>query len=237
MQRWQGFDPSFAHDVFAILNAAEGRAPQDVQEDAADCCTIVSDDESVDARHEEKVSPLSTISDMLRPQAPVEARRLALSSLASLTNPELAGRVAASRISDELLGSESHRDLRRALALHIAKGGPWDFSRLKSLEVLSNVADCSQGSSLVELLSHNQDELLLRLVANVEDAARDPHGASLSCSVLEGVLTGSPRRGLPKGAAAEGLERALEEGAKVGRECHADLEERSTQCMESIRTR
>jgi len=104
-------------------------------------------------------------------------------------------------------------------------------SSLKCLEVLSNVTSSLKkgSSSLVNLLSQNDDEILLKLIVNIENAKINPRAADLSCVVLKNVksVVLSPYN---KGR----LSTALSEARLYGEESYLDLEVHAQQCLDLL---
>ena len=151
---------------------------------------------------------LRIISNMLCPQevgggndqevaVTVENQDLALDSLASLTSLENMGSKVAINVSNEFLTSETCADLRHVVFSnvgHPTRQDPQDCtvrtlsSTLQSLKVLANVSSYSQHSSkLGKLLSQNEDEILSKLIDNIENAKVNPQVADLSCIILKNI--------------------------------------------------
>ena len=194
---------------------------------------------------------MRVIADVLCPkddetEVTVEGRDFALSSLASLTSLDRMG-PTAERLSNDLLTSAAHDDLRRTVFSNICQEDPTNHrndipqrSILQSLEVMANVAASSRNPSrLAELLSQNDHDLLLKVIMNVENANVNPRAADLSCIVInnvcvsqdivEGLLSSSPSH------YKERLLAALANAVSCGGEIHAELERNSRRCLELLR--
>lgn len=268
VQRRLGFNLSYMHDVYAILDAAEGKL-QDYGEgnksgafqypsNYSDVGGDSDSDEDSDAlENTGGLTSLRVISDILVCPPPqedggddqevkVEARDFALSSLASLTSTASMGH-SASKFSNELLADEAYGDLREAVFSNVGPSratsshaqDPQDSlahntpqrSSLKCLEVLSNVTSSlkKDSSLLVNLLSQNDDEILLKLIVNIENAKINPRSADLSCVVLKnvkGVVLSPYNKGM--------LTTALTEARLYGEECYLDLEIHAQQCLDLL---
>ena len=101
------------------------------------------------------------------------------------------------KVSNEILTSETCADLRHVVFSnvgHPTRQDPQDCtvrtlsSTLQSLKVLANVSSYSQHSSkLGKLLSQNEDEILSKLIDNIENAKVNPQVADLSCIILKNI--------------------------------------------------
>ena len=266
VQRRSGFNLSYMHDVYAILDAAEGKLQEgsksggvcyptsnysDVGGDTTD-----SDEDLDTLENTGGLTSLRVISDILCPppqedggddqEVKVEARDFALSSLASLTSTASMGH-SASKFSNELLADEAYADLRQAVFSNVGPSratsshaqDPQDslsnntpqHSSLKCLEVLSNVTSSlkKDSSLLVNLLSQNDDEILLKLIVNIENAKINPRAADLSCVVLKnvkGVVLSPYNKGR--------LATALTEARFYGEESYLDLGVHAQQCLDLL---
>jgi len=268
VQRRSGFNLSYMHDVYAILDAAEGKQDYNGEGNKSGVCyptsnysdvggdTTDSDEDLDTLENTGGLTSLRVISDILCPplqedggddqEVKVEARDFALSSLASLTSTASMGH-SASKFSNELLADEAYADLRQAVFSNVGPSratsshaqDPQDSlaqntpqrSSLKCLEVLSNVTSSLKkgSSSLVNLLFHNDDEILLKLIVNIENAKINPRAADLSCVVLKNVevVVLSPYN---KGR----LSTALTDARLYGEECYLDLEIHAQQCLDLL---
>ena len=104
---------------------------------------------------------------------------------------------------------------------------------LQSLKVLANVS--SNSSKLGKLLSQNEDEILSKLIDNIENAKVNPQAADLSCIILKNI-EGTAASSLPP-QYKERLSKALMAAGRYGATCYADLEIHAQECMESINNR
>lgn len=198
---------------------------------------------------------LRIISNMLCPQevgggndqevaVTVENQDLALDSLASLTSLENMGSKVAINVSNEFLTSETCADLRHVVFSNVGHPTrlPQDCtvqqtlsSTLQSLKVLANVS--SNSSKLGKLLSQNEDEMLSKLIDNIENAKVNPQAADLSCVILKNIEgTAASSSSLPP-QYKERLSKALMAAGRYGATCYADLEIHAQECMESISNR
>ena len=264
VQRRSGFNLSYMHDVYAILDAAEGKLQEGNKSGAGICypsnySDVGAEDSDEDLDTLENTGGLTSlrvISDILCPppqedggddqEVKVEARDFALSSLASLTSTASMGH-SASKFSNELLSDEAYGDLRQAVFSNVGPSratsshaqDPQDSlahntpqrSSLKCLEVLSNVTSSlkKDSSLLVNLLNQNDDDILLKLMVNIENAKINPRAADLSCSVLknvEGVVLSPYNKGR--------LATSLTEARLYGEECYLDLEVHAQQCLDLL---
>ena len=215
VQRRMGFDLSYSQDVFAILDAAEGKAnaqdfsigmttPIYYEGTETECgCSSDDDDEDMDSlENTAGFTSLRVISDVLCPEdedkITVEGRDFALASLASLTSLERMGQTAVV-ISNELLTSETRADLRHAVFSNIGIAPSLQDDchvphrvMCQSLEVLKNVAICAQNPSrLADFLSQDNNGILNKLIENIESAHLNPRAADLSCVVLKSIQDSS----------------------------------------------
>lgn len=252
VQRRSGFDLSYTQDMYAILDAAEGKTPEDLgdeitpiywyKETEGSCC---SDEEDMDAlENTAGLTSLRVISDILCPQgnssgASVEGRDFALASLASLTSLDRMGQVAVS-LSNELLNSEAHACLRQAVFSYVSRSAPSQSQEpqrpmLQSLEILANVATLSPSSSR-KVLGQNDHELLLKLIVNIENAQLNPRVADLSCVILNSLCKSQVREEdiMLTAEYRQRLLPALMKSGSIGRECYADLKRQSQQFLKCI---
>ncbi|KAL9183555.1 hypothetical protein ACHAXT_004411 [Thalassiosira profunda] len=244
VQRRCGFSPGYAQDVYAILDAAEGKNTAEEQEQAAPIyyddggCSSSDDEEDMDAlENTGGFASLRVISDILCPldesQVTAEGQDFALASLASLTSLDRMG-PAAAQVSDELLASDAHEDLRQAIASHLAvapepQGAP-RRSTLQSLEVLAHAAAALPDKApLVAFLFQNDLQVLRALIVHVEQARSDPPAAARACAILDTAL-GAAGAEVPS-SLRERLLAALLEAANCGGECHAGLEGEARGCL------
>eukprot|EP00567_Pseudictyota_dubia_P015260 CAMPEP_0197439904 /NCGR_PEP_ID=MMETSP1175-20131217/6540_1 /TAXON_ID=1003142 /ORGANISM="Triceratium dubium, Strain CCMP147" /LENGTH=468 /DNA_ID=CAMNT_0042969907 /DNA_START=178 /DNA_END=1584 /DNA_ORIENTATION=+ len=129
VQRRFGFSPSFAGDMYAILDAAEGKPPAaqtlPLIPPPSQLIPVVSDDDddgddfdaspSSGGKRKAGAASLRIASDMLKRAKTADANVLALESLASLTDPAKMGPSTALRVSRQILtgsgdGGEEVRD-------------------------------------------------------------------------------------------------------------------------------
>ena len=96
-------------------------------------------------------------------------------------------------------------------------------SMLLSLEILANVAK-SLGGIYID------NEILSKLVGNIENAKMNPRAASLSCLILKCFNETQP---VPSGYPKKLLS-AVAEAARYGSEYHSELEMHSQQFLELI---
>lgn len=253
VQRRLGFDLSYMQDVNAILDAAEGKTLKDCgggtspiyNSETEGSCSSEGEDMEIIGNTGESAS-LRVISDILCPQVvdkmTVEASDLALVSLASLTSLDCMGPTAV-QLSKELLISEAHANLRHAVFSNVCplthSQGKDAIQRaiLQSLEILANVAVSAQSPSLlVELLSQNDHDILIKLITNIENAQLNPRAADLSCGTITSIFKSQAKQEgimMPQHC-RERLSTALMESMSYGEEYHAELERHSQQCFEVI---
>lgn len=199
VQRQSGFDLGYTQDVYAILDAAEGKDAKILSVPMAsvhhyediDENSLSDDEEDLDSLEDTAgFTSLKVISDILCPQdkkaqVTVEGRDFALSSLASLTSVERMGKTAV-HFTNELVSSEEYASLRHVLFSNV---GPStretpQRSMILSLEILANAAKSSRSStSLADVLS--QKDYMDKLVFNIENAALNPRAADLSCVIIK----------------------------------------------------
>lgn len=256
VQREEGFDSSYSQDVFAILDAAEGKknldeygndnlSPMYCYEEPSDSD---EDEEDMDSlENAAGMASLRIISEILCPRGEetttVEGKDFALSSLSSLTSLDRMGH-AAVQLSDELLHSEDHANLRQAVFSNISPAiyssqslGYPQRSMFQSLEILAN-ATKSSIQSRVDLLDQENHDLLKRLIGIIENAQLSPHAADLSCVILKNVYWApqvEPNReiAIPQ-YCRERLLSALIKAVSYGVAYHAELERSSQLCLRVI---
>mmetsp|Transcript_37967 Transcript_37967/g.68372 ORF Transcript_37967/g.68372 Transcript_37967/m.68372 type:complete len:457 (-) Transcript_37967:23-1393(-) len=245
VQRRAGFDLSYTQDVYAILDAAEGKnvkecgghiTPIHFVETEGSCC---SDEEDIGIlENSGGFASLQVISDVLCPrdnkakEVTVEGRYFAMASLTSLTSLEHMGRTAV-HLSNELLISETHVDLRRVVFSYVGQSQD-QRPMIQSLEILANVANSSQSpSQLVDLLSQNDYDMFLKLIVNIENAPLNPRAADLSCVILKNICVSQAIVNNLMSSHFNGrLLTALMKAMSYGGKCHAELERHSQQCLE-----
>ena len=245
VQRRAGFDLSYTQDVYDILDAAEGKnvkvyggqiTPIYYEETEGSCS---SDEEDMDLlENSGGFASLQVISDVLCPQdekaeeVTVEGRYFAMASLASLTSLEHMGRTAV-HLSNELLISETHVDLRRVVFSCVGQSQD-QRTMILSLEILANVANSSQTpSQLVDLLSQNDYDILIKLIVNIENAPLNPRAADLSCVIFKNICVSQAIVNSLMSSHFNGrLLTALMKAMSYGGECNAELERHSQQCLE-----
>uniref|UniRef100_A0A7S4JK64 Uncharacterized protein n=1 Tax=Odontella aurita TaxID=265563 RepID=A0A7S4JK64_9STRA len=132
VQRRFGFSPSFAGDMYAILDAAEGKLPAlktvPLIPPPSKLIPVVSDADdddfddfdapppSMGIKRKARSASLCIASDMLKRAKTADANVLALESLASITNSKKMGAAAALRVSRQILaGSDEGEDVREVL--------------------------------------------------------------------------------------------------------------------------
>mmetsp|Transcript_11176 Transcript_11176/g.24228 ORF Transcript_11176/g.24228 Transcript_11176/m.24228 type:complete len:229 (+) Transcript_11176:16-702(+) len=191
---------------------------------------------------ENSEASLQVISDILCSQGgdagelTVERRDFAMASLSSLTSLERMGQRAV-HLSNELINSEAHNDLRNYLFTNLSQDPKQNPQRLiiHSLEILANVANCSQSpSQLVDLLSQNDYIIYHDLIHNIENAPSDPRAADLSCVILKNVCLSQAITNLMPRNFRERLFSALTKAVNVGGVCHAELQGHSQQCLDAM---
>lgn len=247
VQRRSGFDLSYTQDMYAILDAAEGKTTHDLEdhitpifyEEIEGSCS--SDEEGMDSlENTAGLNSLCVISDIICPQdgkvTSAEGRDLALALIASLTSLDHMGQTSMS-LSNELLSSDAHSDLRQALFSNVGPSAHTQDQEpqrpmLRSLEILANVATLSPSLSR-KLLDKNDQEIFTKLITNIENAQLNPRAADLSCVIIcvyqadeEDVMVTAQYR--------QRLLPALTKGVDLGMECHAELAKHSQQCLECL---
>eukprot|EP00585_Thalassiosira_rotula_P012410 CAMPEP_0196131772 /NCGR_PEP_ID=MMETSP0910-20130528/1638_1 /TAXON_ID=49265 /ORGANISM="Thalassiosira rotula, Strain GSO102" /LENGTH=462 /DNA_ID=CAMNT_0041391279 /DNA_START=1 /DNA_END=1389 /DNA_ORIENTATION=+ len=245
VQRRAGFDFNYAHDVNAILDAAEGKNtkecegiiptiyhPETEGEEGIDCIDSLEGFES-----------LQMISDILCPkdnsEVMIEHHNFAMASLSSLTSFDRMGERAV-QISNELFTSERCADLRQYVLSHVSQDTnqtPSQCLMIQSLEILANVAKnfSHSPSRLVDLLSVNKNEIIAKLIVNIENAPINPHAGDLSCVILQNMF--ASRAVVENSIPSEYRERlvtSLIGAVSNGGECHAELQRHSQYCLERI---
>jgi len=133
VQRRFGFSPVFAGDMYAILDAAEGKPPapetlpliptpdklvsivSDIEDDLDDDLAGTSSSPGPYAGGKRKAgsASLRIASEMLKRSKTADANALALESLASLTDPSKMGAAAALRVSRQILTGSDGADIVR----------------------------------------------------------------------------------------------------------------------------
>ena len=235
VQRRDGFDLTYQKDVFAILDAAEGRAT----DPNLDETPIFFEDEHDQSEMKEAFTSLRLISDVICPAdqraVTIDGAEFALTSLASLTNVDRMGHTAL-HLSHKLISSQEHADLRHSVFSNIMD--PLRFSHrhmLKSLEVLANVSLSTRGSQeLFDLVSANDSDILTKLITNIENAVKEPRAADLSCVVLKHICDNAGALRNIDTSHGERLRNALMVAVSHGSNCHADLESHSNLCLSLI---
>ena len=230
VQRRDGFDLTYQKDVFAILDAAEGKATDHNLDESP----IFFEGE--DDQWDQSFTSLRIISDVLCSDKPqmetIDGANFALTSLASLTNVDRMGQ-AALQLSRELLSSQECAVLRQAVFSNV--GSPLVFSRrhmLKSLEILANVSLSTRGSKLLfDLASANESDILIKLIGNIENAVKEPRAADLSCVILKHICDNASALQKIESLHGERLRPALMGAVSHGSNCHADLELHSNLCL------
>lgn len=248
VQRRAGFDLSYTNDANAILDAAEGKS-NNMECSGGLPSTLpyyqeTKDEEDIDfVKHSGGVASLRLLSHILCPKnkeavATVEGHCLAMASLASLTSLDRMGPTAV-QLSNELLTSDAHADLRHSVFSHVSqdpKQISWGLM-IQSLEILANVANnCTHShSQLADLLCQDDHVLLEKLIANVENALINPHACDLSCRILRNICVSQEI--VEELIAQEHKERlfsALTYAVRYGNECHADLQRHSQCCLDQL---
>ncbi|KAL7544801.1 hypothetical protein ACHAWF_008161, partial [Thalassiosira exigua] len=247
IQRRWGFDPSYAQDMYAILDAAEGKTHV---ADVAPAYSYEETDASEDEEDDEDdfdflensggLASLRVISEILCPddggEVAAEEQDFALASLSSLTRLDSMGQ-AAVKFSRDFLESEDCQDLRRLVFSHVGRGSPSaapQRRRTQSLDVLANVAEsCQSHPKLVALLSPEDQDVIPKLTVNIANASADPRAACLSCVILKSIFA-SPSYGegtMLSPQIKKNLMSALDEAIVYGAEFYAELEINAQQCM------
>jgi len=247
VQRRSGSDLSYIQDVYAILDAVEGKKVEDCGLEIAPIyCeeneVISNMDDEGEISIENSVASLQVISDILCSQGgnagglTVERRDFAMASLSSLTSLERMGQRAV-HLSNELIKSEAHADLRNFVFTNLSQDPKQNPQRLiiYSLEILANVANCSRSPSrLVDLLSQNEYSIYHELIHNIENAPSNPREADLSCVILKNVcLSQAITNSMPRNF-RERLFAALTNAVNFGGVCHAELQGHSQQCLDAM---
>lgn len=224
VQRRDGFVLGYHMDVFAILDAAEGKEVTPM----LPCPVLLNSDNDCVRKSTDPFESLTVLSEMLAPEGPAQIDHVlfALDALLSLTEPKCVGREAGP-ISEEILCGEACADLRHNLRALCCASSVLPFSgSLKALVVLANASTAATpgcARDLVELLREKDDELLDLLVANIIDASREPRVADLSCIILKSAF---PDRGSFQQVRimSDDLLSAFDRAVATGSQCHVDLE-------------
>jgi len=166
----------------------------------------------------------------------VERRDFAMASLSSLTSLERMGQRAV-HLSNELVNSEAHADLRNFVFTYLSQDPKQNPQRLiiHSLEILANVANCSRSpTQLADLLSQNDYSIYHELINNIENAPSNPHAADLSCVILKNVCLSQAITNLMPRHFRERLFTALTKAVNFGGIYHAELQGHSQQCLDAM---
>lgn len=222
IQRREGFDLMFPKDVFAIFDAAEGKAADPMLNE------VLNFQDPDDYAENYTDIALDKISEILCPDEGIttaKGREITLPVLNSLTNLNKTGRTAI-LVSRDLLHAEKFTRLRDLILSYASLTGNYTLSiaqynrvKLLSLEILANAASCTRDS---EGAFSFRKSLLLHLISLVEDASADPRAADLACL----ILSNSDISSLDEEEITR-LKSALNNARSYGAKVHADLEEHS----------
>jgi hypothetical protein len=223
IQRLEGFEVTFQKDVYAIFDAAEGRAA-DLLLDEVEPTFDISDDDDDDMYTQ---STLDLVARILFPgegKADAKQIQIAISVLMSATNPGKVGR-EATRISRILLISFI---VSNACSFDVEPSFTAQYKRVKhqSLEILANATSCLQ-RDLEETSNLSLVESLFpHLIYLVENSSVDPQAASWACLILKNI---NLSQSLDNDECIR-LKDALSDARNYGNKAHADLERHSLEC-------
>ena len=257
VQRRDGFDVSYMADVFAILDAASGKADDKehlhLEEDSS--WPMYFEENNSDDDNGERGDQVLLPSILLqtfkkeKKEPTVEEVFLCLSSLASLTNEDKVG-PTAKNVSRQFLVSDECKELRsKVLSLIITESSSSSnnndsssiiMSRptLQSLEILANICSCTRDGSSSELLepifSANEYALPRHLVSHVENAPINPIAATYACIIFRRFL--AEEHCLTNIISSSRLTAALFNAVSLGGEIHAGLERQAGGCLSVMST-
>jgi hypothetical protein len=242
LHRQEGFDLTYQDDMYAIFDAAKGKAHVSTQEESPNYIALtdcISKDEVLNDEDQQTKPSLKIISELMLPDngaVSVDNVETAMTWLLKLTNVDKMGAIVASKAARDLTCLQEYATLRVRIVSNIIsppRENPHCSQThrvmLQSLEILANVVQSLLGDQEEYDLSWI-GSMALQLIVLIENAAADPRAADLSCLILKNsrhILSLSDDENTR-------LKEALLSANSFGREVHADLELHSKQCMESM---
>lgn len=234
LHRQDGFDLMHHKDVYAIFDAALGRAADPVMDETP--TYLVEGDFAYDEASTK--ASLDLVTDILCPEngiLKVHERELGMSALLSVTNADKMGH-SATVVSRDLMFSPEFSRLKELLMSYIrsTQQDPPPFPNahcvmLQALEVISNVTSLLKGAPELYNL-HMRKSIVLHLLQLVENAEGDPRAADLSCVILKNI---NESLQLDDEESAR-LRNALINANRYGNRAFNDLMVHSQECMELI---